>query len=89
MSKYNTYEISLFKELIDLLSAAEQKYELANERADSLIKHNQKLDKALDKAVSLLDRNMLCKKCPFPHVTERCTVNGCREYMKECLLNYD
>lgn len=42
--------------------------------------------KALDVAIELLDRNMLCEKCPFPHDVERCTVNGCREYMKECLL---
>lgn len=55
----------------------------------SLNEEYTKLSKALDNAIELLDRNMLCEKCPFPHDTERCTVEGCREYMKECLLNND
>ena len=42
---------------------------------------------AFDKAIELLDANMLCEKCPFPHDAERCTVEGCREYLKEWLLN--
>ena len=50
-----------------------------------------KLNNALDRAVKLLDRNMLCEKCPFPQNAERCTVEGCKEYLRECLLkgNYD
>lgn len=42
--------------------------------------------KALDKAIELLDSNMLCEKCPFPHDTERCTIEGCKDYLKECIL---
>ena len=43
--------------------------------------------KALDKAIELLDGNMLCEKCPFPQNAERCTVEGCKDYLKECILN--
>ena len=52
--KYSSYSMEINKGLIDLLSTAQQNYELANERADSLIKHNQKLNKALDKACELI-----------------------------------
>ena len=41
---------------------------------------------ALDKAIELLDANMLCENCPFPKNAERCTVEGCKDYLKECLL---
>ena len=52
--KYSSYSMEINKGLIDLLSTAQQNYELANERASSLIKHNQKLNKALDKACELI-----------------------------------
>ena len=39
--KYSSYSMEINKGLIDLLSTAQQNYELANERASSLIKHNQ------------------------------------------------
>ena len=45
------------------------------------------LEKALDKAIELIDKNMLCEKCPFPHNAERCTVEGCKGYLKDCLIN--
>ena len=50
-----------------------------------------RISKALGKAVELLDANVLCENCPFPHGTKRCTVEGRREYLRECLLegNYD
>ena len=44
-------------------------------------------EKALDKAIELLDKNMLCEQCPFEKNTERCTVEGCKDYLKECILN--
>ena len=47
----------------------------------------KRLAKAFDRAIELLDRNMLCEKCPFSHDTERCTIEGCKGYLKECLLN--
>ena len=53
--KYSVYSMEINKGLIDLLSTAQQNCELANERASSLIKHNQKLNKALDKACELLE----------------------------------
>ena len=45
-----------------------------------------KLNNALDNAVKLLDENMLCEKCPYFMNRERCTVEGCKDYLKECLL---
>lgn len=64
-------------------------YNVAKQQDDwfTLNEEYTKLSKALDKAIELLDKNMLCEKCPFPHDTERCTVEGCKEYLKECLLN--
>ena len=52
--KYSSYSMEINKGLIDLLSTAQQNYEVANERASSLIKHNRKLNKALDKACELI-----------------------------------
>lgn len=49
----------------------------------------EKLDKALDKAVELLDLHMDCEKCPFPLNYEKCTIENCKEYLKEMLLKGD
>ena len=76
--KYSVYSMEINKGLIDLLSTAQQNCELANERADSLIKHNQKLNKALDKACELIAEavNQDCTifdevlESPYLHRTE-------------------
>lgn len=49
----------------------------------------EKLEKALDKAVELLDLHMDCYKCPSQKSYIQCTIDNCKEYLKEMLLKGD
>ena len=75
----------LIKELRDF-DACAYGDELSSRQCHEIVDYIDSLEKALGKAIELLDRNMLCENCPFPHDTKRCTAKGCREYLRECLL---
>lgn len=83
---YSTLMGMTKKELIGLLGIAQRNYGVVNARLYNSNSYLERLNKALNRAVKLLNENMLCEKCPFPKNTERCTVEGCKDYLKECLL---
>lgn len=46
----------------------------------------KQLRNALDETFGLLYNHMDCEKCPFPLNYEKCTIENCKEYLKEMLL---
>ena len=68
------------EELIRALDFDRMQYE--NGYADA----SKEYEKLLDKAIELLYEHMDCKNCPFPKNYEKCTIENCKNYIKECLL---
>lgn len=68
------------EELIKALNYDRHQYEMgyADARKD--------YEKQLDKVIDLLYEHMDCEKCPFPLNYEKCTIENCKEYLKEMLL---